>query len=231
MVRAVVFDAVGTLIRVRGSVGAIYAQAALQAGLTVPAEELEQRFRAAFRRRVAADAERGFRTNAAWELARWQAIVAEAFTELPEPSAIFPTLWSRFARPETWEVFPDVAPALGRLSDQGLILAVGSNFDTRLHEVLDGWPELRGLRPRFVSAEIGWSKPAREFFTTIAEALRLPPAELLMVGDHEELDVAPAHAAGWQAVHLARGTCPENTKKVISSLTELPGWLGTRSLD
>jgi putative hydrolase of the HAD superfamily len=226
-----VFDAVGTLIRVRGSVGTIYAQVAQQAGLSVPAEELEQRFRAAFRRRVAADAERGFRTDADWELARWQAIVAEAFTELPESSAIFPALWRRFACPETWEVFPDVAPALARLAEQGLILAVGSNFDTRLHEVLDGWPELRGLTPRFISAEIGWSKPAQEFFTTIADTLRLPPGDLLMVGDHEELDVAPARAAGWQALLLSRGAKPLTSVPTIASLAELPDWLGTRSLN
>lgn len=231
MVRAIVFDAVGTLIRVRGSVGAIYAQAAEQFGVSISADELEHRFRAAFRRRVAVDAECGYRTDAAWELARWQAIVAEAFSELPEPLAIFPVLWQTFARPETWEVFPDVAPALARLSKRGLILAVGSNFDTRLHQVLDGWPELRSLAPRFISAEIGWSKPARSFFTTIGDVLGLPPAELLMVGDHEELDIVPARAAGWHAVPVIRGSQPQTGAEALSSLAELPGWLDTRSLN
>lgn len=230
MIQAVVLDAVGTLVRIRGSVGAVYAEAARAAGLDATADVLEQRFRTAFRRRWAEDAQRGHRTSAAWERARWQAIVAEAFPELPEPLAPFPALWDRFARPDVWEVFPDVEPALEPLRRRGLTLAIGSNFDSRLHSVFDGLPQLHALRPRFVSAEVGWSKPAPEFFAHVLDELRLPAEAVLMVGDDRQNDVEAARAAGLWAVQVARGAT-HRPSDALASLTDLPAWLARQSLD
>jgi putative hydrolase of the HAD superfamily len=224
LIQAVILDAVGTLLRVRGSVGAIYAEAARGVGLHVSAAELEQRFRSAFRRRREEDAQRGHRTDAAWERARWQSIVAEALHELPRPLELFPALWDRFASPDVWEVFPDVAPALNELRRRGLTLAVGSNFDSRLHAVLDGFPLLCTLQPRFVSAEVGWSKPAPEFFAHILEVLKLPAHAVLMVGDDRHHDVEAARAAGLWAVQIARGA-DDRPRDALASLAELPAWL------
>jgi putative hydrolase of the HAD superfamily len=54
----------------------------------------------------------------------------------------------------------------------------------------------------FASSEIGWRKPAPQFFRTIQEQLGLSPHELLMVGDDLQLDIAAANRAGWQALHV-----------------------------
>lgn len=50
-----------------------------------------------------------------------------------------------------------------------------------------------------ISEEMGISKPDPAFFHRAAEALSLPPSELLCVGDHPSTDIRGALAAGFDA--------------------------------
>ena len=53
---------------------------------------------------------------------------------------------------------------LKELKEQGLILDVISNFDSRLTGILEGLGVVRYLDRIFVSSRIGYAKPAREIF-------------------------------------------------------------------
>jgi putative hydrolase of the HAD superfamily len=83
-------------------------------------------------------------------------------------------------------------------------LAVGlaSNFDGRLRAVAAGLPELAPIGPIIVSAEVGWRKPAAEFFAAVERAFSWAASEVLLVGDDMDNDYVGATAAGLRAVLL-----------------------------
>ena len=117
----------------------------------------------------------------------------------------------------------DAAPALRKLRDGGLRLAVASNWDASLPEVL----ERAGLRELVdavvASAAVGAAKPDPALFHAALEAVGASPAEALHVGDSFERDVAGARSAGVRAVLLARDGRPGAAGvAAIGSLGELP---------
>jgi putative hydrolase of the HAD superfamily len=196
----VFFDAVGTLIHPDPPAPAVYAAVGRRFGSRLDAETIAVRFRAAFRRQENIDRAAGWRTDAARELARWRAIVAETLSDAADPEACFRELFAHFARPESWAVDPEGGPTLAALADRGCRIGLASNFDARLRGVAAGLPALRPASTFVLSAEVGWRKPATEFFQALAQAVRAAPEQILFVGDHPVNDYDGARAAGLSAV-------------------------------
>jgi putative hydrolase of the HAD superfamily len=124
-----------------------------------------------------------------------------------------------------FNAYPEVPEALARLRAGGARLAVVSNWDVSLHDVLER-TELRPLVDAVViSAEIGAAKPQPAIFHAALERLRATAADALHVGDSLELDVAGARAAGLRAVLVARdgAPAPPGVPTVSSLLGVLPG--------
>lgn len=229
---AVVFDAVGTLIFPRPSVAEAYQQAAQHFGIALPRETIQQRFRDAFARQEARDAERTSpcQTSETHEHARWRAIVAEVFPECADEKdaeRLFTWLWDHFAAAKHWRVEEHADAVMAELIKRGKRLAIGSNFDHRLHDICAGL----GLAPTarlFVSSELGVRKPAPEFFAHVSSQLNVASERILMVGDDWRNDIAGARSAGWQAVYVSRKASQRShdtarRRGVITSLRELPG--------
>lgn len=101
---------------------------------------------------------------------------------------------------------PDAAETLKALHGRGYRLGVVSNADGRVRKLLDE----AGLGGRFDfildSAEVGVEKPDPRIFSFATERLALPPEACAYVGDIYEIDVAGARAAGLRAILI--GTCP-----------------------
>ncbi len=93
---------------------------------------------------------------------------------------------------------------LEALRDHGVELAVLSNWDARLHSVLDGCGLGEYLSNRFISAELGWEKPDPAIYRHVIESLRLQPGSVLSVGDDPKNDVEGPKRAGWQALQIER---------------------------
>ena len=118
--------------------------------------------------------------------------------------------------------YPEVPAALERLRAGGARLAVVSNWDVSLHDVLER-TGLRGLVDAVViSAELGAAKPDPAIFRAALERLGATAAETVHVGDSVETDVAGARAAGLEAVLVARNgaQAPEGVR-VVSSIDGL----------
>ncbi len=202
-VRAVFFDAVGTLLFPEPSAPVVYAEAALRHGLPISAGAVRERFIAAFRREEEADAANEWSTCEARERDRWRAIVAETLAGVADPDACFQHLFRHYAQPSAWRVNPDAAELLASLQARGLVLGIGSNYDARLLSVLAGFPELAPLADRVVvSAAVGERKPGLGFFRDVRRVANCEPSEVLFVGDDVENDYAGATAAGMHAVLL-----------------------------
>jgi putative hydrolase of the HAD superfamily len=99
-----------------------------------------------------------------------------------------------------------------------LTLGLASNFDSRLHNVAAGRAELARLGPIVVSAEVGWRKPAPQFFAAAVAAFGSSPRELLFVGDDYENDYAGATAAGLRAVYVG---APRSGVVSVPNLSQL----------
>jgi putative hydrolase of the HAD superfamily len=198
-VRVVVFDVVGTLVEPSPPVAVAYQRVAARHGVERAAAEIDGLFRTAWRKQEAIDAAAAtpFATDRARERDRWREIVLDVFPNTPAASAIFAELWEHFGRPMAWR--PTLhGPALVRQAiDAGLTVALASNFDERLLAIA-GHVEPLSLVPHvFASSELGWRKPAVEFFRSVEERLGCGPTELLLVGDDPELDLAAGRRAGW----------------------------------
>jgi putative hydrolase of the HAD superfamily len=118
--------------------------------------------------------------------------------------------------------YPEVPAVLARLRERGMLLAVVSNWDVSLHDVL----ERTALRPLVdtvvISAEQGVAKPDPAIFRVALERLGTTAADALHVGDSVEHDVAGARAAGIEAVLVARdGAEAPDGVRAVATLDEL----------
>ena len=213
-VRAVFFDAVGTLLFPRHPVHRTYAEVGRRHGAEFPEEAVRARFRAAFARQEELDAAAGWRTDEDREKARWQAIVAEVLPAA-EAGACFAALWDTFSRPEAWTVHPEGPGLLRELAARGSTVGIASNFDARLLGIVAGLPDLVPFRDRcVVSSLVGWRKPAPEFFAAVETAAGCDSDRILYVGDDLRNDIRGATAAGLRAVLYDPGDRSPDTPRI-----------------
>ncbi len=105
-----------------------------------------------------------------------------------------------FAERQRVHLYPDVRPALERLSGLFPLVAL-SNGNADIHLAGVG-----GFFQHKVSArEVGVGKPDPHIFRTAAERVGLAPHEVLHVGDDAVLDVLGALGVGMQTVWVNRG--------------------------
>jgi putative hydrolase of the HAD superfamily len=118
-----------------------------------------------------------------------------------------------------FRAYPEVPAVLERLRAGGARLAVVSNWDVSLHDVLER-TQLRALVDVVViSAELGAAKPDPAIFRAALDRLGATARDAIHVGDSVEHDVAGARAAGVEAVLVARnGAQAPDGVRVVASL-------------
>ena len=199
-IRAILFDAVGTLIEPHPPVAAAYKRHGDRYGSTLAEPEILERFKAAY---IATDWSGTTCFNV--ERNRWRGVVDRVFAgTVTDPRPLFEDLWKHFAEPQHWRLFPDVLPSWSLLEERGYQLGIASNFDQRLLGIAEHFKPLSQAKALFCSAEFGFSKPDVKFFRAAEQELGLPATELLMVGNDLQNDVFGPRSAGWQAIHLDR---------------------------
>ncbi len=242
-VRAVLLDAVGTLMRPEPPVAVAYHAAGRRFGSRLSQQEIAERFQIAFNKQEASDCrlldapakacaanDSPFvrrATDEQHERRRWQCIVADVFHDVEDAGGeLFEVLWNHFAQSKHWSLFDDVASTWRDLQRRGLTIGIASNFDQRLVNICCEMEPLNHCRHIFWSADIGYPKPRREFFHTVAQRLELTPEQILLVGDSRENDYLGAQAAGWHALLLDRAS-GQSHDGTISSLTSLCSMLAS----
>ena len=118
--------------------------------------------------------------------------------------------------------FPDAAPALRALRGRGLRLVVASNWDCSLPVWLQraGLGEL--LDGAVSSAVVGEPKPATAVFRAALALAGAAAEEAVHVGDSVENDVRGARGAGIRALLIVRGGERPKGVESVGSLEELP---------
>jgi putative hydrolase of the HAD superfamily len=234
MIRAVFFDAAGTLFDARQPVADIYAALARQHGVEADPRVVDAAFRRAFSSAPGLAFGPGRDSDELRRLERlwWQERVADTFRGLgtfDDFESYFNELFATFADPATWSADPEAIATLRRLKEQGMVLGVISNFDYRLYGVLDGL----GLAAYFdsvtISSEAGWAKPSPAVFEAALRKHAVEAAQTVHIGDSLSADVGGATAVGIAAVLIDRdgahrGELPARAARV-QTLGALPDML------
>ncbi len=216
-IKAFFFDAGGTLFRPHPSVGEVYAEVASRYGLSLDPEELELAFHGVWHKKDSYTRPSVKREEKSW----WKLLVHELFSgfgKMHNFDAFFDELYDRFARPETWRLFPDTLPTLEALKKKGKILGVVSNWDDRLFGICEGL----GVSPYFdfilASAVVGAPKPDAKIFKEALKRSAVRPQEALHVGDSLEDDVLGAERVGIHGIFLDRKGARKADTFTISTL-------------
>ena len=207
MIRAILFDAAGTLFFLTKTVGDHYAYVGREVGLELDAQKLESAFHAAWRqmpRRLAIDGPRE-NDDKGW----WRELVGHVFDQVA-PSVnefdrdnFFEVAYEHFAEPGVWELYPEVLGVLEELAPR-FQLDVISNFDGRLRFILQHLGISKFFSRVFISSELGADKPDPEIFRRALNLIDLNANEVLQVGDDPERDWKAAKTAGLLVFRLDR---------------------------
>ena len=209
--KAIFFDAAGTLVHLNGSVGDHYALVGREIGLALNADELDRAFAAAWKEmppRPAIDGPREDDDRGWWRdlVERVLVNVTPQLGELDRDN-FFEIAYEHFAEAGVWALYPDVLPLLNAVPSD-LTLAVVSNFDGRLRMILEQLGISKRFSHVFVSSEVGADKPDPAIFHRALTFMNLTANDVLHVGDDPERDWAAAEAAGLSVFRLRR---PDNS--------------------
>jgi putative hydrolase of the HAD superfamily len=216
----ILFDAAGTLIQPAEPVERVYQRVFAKFGWATDAGELKRGFRKTFGELGDPDFSAG--DGDAAERAWWREVVARtAASGGIDPATegfeeCFEELFSYYATGAAWAVFPEVRGVLEKLRSMEIRMAVVSNFDRRLHQVME---ELE-LAPHFnailTSADVSARKPSPRLLEVAMSRFSQSPATTRLVGDSRSADGGAAEAAGVAVYVLDR---PQTT------LTDFLKWL------
>ncbi|MCP9776182.1 HAD-IA family hydrolase [Cyanobium sp. WAJ14-Wanaka] len=202
-VAGLLLDAMGTLIGLRQSVGSTYAALAERHGIQVDAAAIDRVFPQVYGAAPPlAFPGLGSEELAAAELAWWGDRIEEALGQ-PVSGELKRELFEHFGEPEQWRTYPEVASQLEKWKGRGLKLAVVSNFDQRLHRLLEGLGLSQWLDAVVISSAAGAAKPDPAPLQQALKLLDLAADQVWHVGD-SAADQAAAAAAGIRCVLVKR---------------------------
>jgi putative hydrolase of the HAD superfamily len=221
MIKAIFFDAVGTLFHLNGTVGQHYALVGNEVGLTLDAHLLDDAFYSAWEKMPRRSAISGPRENddKGWWRELVGLVLAQAAPSLSEfdRDNFFEIAYEHFAASGVWELYPEVRGVLDQLQPH-FQLAVISNFDGRLRFILQRLGISKFFPHIFISSEIGADKPDPEIFRRALTLMDLKPNEVLHVGDDSERDWEAASKAGLSIFRLDR---PKNSLRDLVTMLKL----------
>src|SRR5438093_4495851 len=211
MIKAIFFDAVGTLFSLTNTVGDHYAYVGREVGVDLEAEELGGAFRGAWKQmaqRGAIDRPRENDDEGWWRGLVYLVLdqIAPSLSEFDRDN-FFEIAYEHFAEAGVWELYPEVPGILEQLQPR-FQLAVVSNFDGRLRLILQHLGISKFFPNVFVSSELGADKPDPEIYRRALRLMKLKPNEALHFGNDPKRDWEGATAAGLSIFRLDR---PKNS--------------------
>lgn len=221
------FDFTGTLAHTHPPVGVQYANACKKVGVILEPELAQKAFMDAF-----CMAKRDWPNYGVGHLVStkswWRRCVQETIMRTMDLQAergettqhdkqhtkevfdkIFDDLYSQFGTSSSYKLFDDVKPSLDRLKAEKHRLAVVSNSDERLPEILQSLGILDKLDFVVVSSQFGVRKPDPSIFREALRRGNCSGDDAVHVGDQELSDCEGALNAGFSRSFLVKRDNPE----------------------
>ena len=219
-IKAVAFDAVGTLIYPTPTVIESYYLFGKKHGSLLTMDEVKKKFEEANIIQKKIDIENNFLTSEDREMERWREIVTYVFDDVGDFEKCFNELHDYFSFPESWPLCPGTKELLEYLNKRGVRTIVASNFDYRLKNIVKKTIIGKMCETVLVSSKLGCRKPHSDFFISICNELKLPKENILYVGDDFENDYQGAQTIGMPAILLDKNTEGKNVFKSLEALSE-----------
>uniref|UniRef100_A0A7N0V3Y3 Haloacid dehalogenase-like hydrolase domain-containing protein 3 n=1 Tax=Kalanchoe fedtschenkoi TaxID=63787 RepID=A0A7N0V3Y3_KALFE len=192
--RALLVDAVGTLVVPSQPMAQIYRQIGEKYGVNYSENEILNRYRRAYEQPWGKSRLRYVDDGRPF----WQHIVSSS-TGCSD-SQYFEELYNYYATDKAWHLCdPDAGEVFKALRNAGVKLAVVSNFDTRLRSVLRALDCDHWFDAVAVSAEVAAEKPNPTIFLKACDFLGVNPEDAVHVGDDRRNDIWGARDAGCDA--------------------------------
>jgi len=231
-IKAVFFDAVGTLFDVKGSVGEVYVTYAKKYGFPDTADmaySLNQAFKETLKTMPAPifSVERPEKLKQCERL-WWFDVVHAVFYRVGMFEGFdnfFDEVFEAFGHSTHWQLFPETVEVLTQLKERGYELGIISNFDSRFFQIIRALELNQFFDSVTISSLAGAAKPASRIYSYALDQHVLVPDEALHVGDHRIEDFEGAQQAGLHAVLIDRpGTLvfDNQTFSSLRPLLELP---------
>lgn len=221
-VKALSFDAAGTLIELSEPVGASYSRVAARHGIHAAPDDLSTAFKTVWRKTPSAfsvDSPVKDPNEKSW----WRRLVLSVFEEADASlegdeqfDRFFEDLYDHFEEPGTWTAVPEAFEVLPVLAEAFPCIIL-SNFDGRLRRILRDLDLFDFFDATLLSCELGASKPDPLVFDAARAHFNLPPEQILHIGDDPICDWEGATRAGFASFRVGGGE--SNLKQLFEELS------------
>jgi len=75
----------------------------------------------------------------------------------------------------------------------------------------------------FISSEVGYKKPSKEFFDRLLETYQLDPKTCLMIGNDESADIQGARLAGMDSLYIHTEISPAEDTESTATYSVMDG--------
>jgi putative hydrolase of the HAD superfamily len=216
------FDATGTLIEMTARVGDVYCEVAREFGVDLSADVLDDAFRQVMRDAPPrGDQGTSIEERRQREYTWWADRIQETFrsadstVRFEDFAAFAGALFETYRAADRWQSRSGVVTTLEHLTRTGHPMAVVSNFDHRLPDILQGLDLSGFFRIIIVPCLFGVSKPDRALFEAASESLERPLSELVYIGDDSATTLDAIRAHGPKTVDV----------RTLASFEDLPEWV------
>lgn len=198
--RLLTWDVKDTLLRLRVPVGQSYSAEAQAFGLQVPAEVLNHSFPQALTSQSKRFPNYG-RGQGLSSKQWWLEVVFETFqlAGIRDSGVLWPIaekLYQDYSNPKNWEVIPGAIEILQWCQQLGIPMAVISNSDRRVREILSRCNLRQYFQFVLTSEEVGFAKPDRRIFLEALHSAKVEPQLAAHIGDHYVNDYLAARKTG-----------------------------------
>ena len=220
--KAIFFDAAGTLFHLPKGVGYHYAIAGRDVGLDLDARAVDRAFASTWKQMPRRETTRVPREDddKGW----WRELVDRVMQEVVpgthelDRDAFFEAAYGHFAEAGVWELFPEVLETLEALRPHDR-LAVISNFDGRLRMIVEQLGISNYFDHLIISSEVGADKPEPFIFERALELVGVAPDGAMHVGDDPTGDWEGAASVGMHVFRLDR---PQNSlRDLVTACTSV----------
>jgi putative hydrolase of the HAD superfamily len=220
MIKAVFFDAAGTLFNLPRGVGYHYRTVAERHDCFISEDALRRAFGTVWNAMPARASTRAPRIDddKGWWRELVERVLDHCGVSAPDldRDAYFAELYAEFTQPAVWELFPEARQVIKLLRPR-FRLAVVSNFDGRLRPILANLGVDKFFEHTVISSEVGADKPDAWIFERALELIGVAAAEAMHVGDDPARDWQGAAAAGLHSFPLHR---PQNSLRDLPAAIE-----------
>ena len=207
-VEVVFFDAGETLLHPHPSFPELFARVANENGYPIEVERIHEVQQRLAPHLVELAEETGIEKPSLDpddSLTFWSHLYRRLLAELGiKDEALVGEMYSTFSSSASYRLFDDALPALRELESAGYRLALISNFEQWLEEMLVELEVGHIFEISVISGIEGIEKPDPEIYRRALEKVGVPAERTVHIGDSPKMDVEPARSVGMHTILLDR---------------------------